>query len=75
MKLQNTLIDALYGRRKVLRMSDAVPGWSRLTNLGITRPGWTAADILLSRSADSELQDAAQMLGSVWEPAGYQAGL
>jgi dipeptidase D len=73
---QNTLIDALYGTPQgVLRMSDTVPGLVETsTNLGIT----TAQDGKLTivnfprSSVDSELDDAANMIGSVWALAGYQ---
>jgi dipeptidase D len=73
---QNTLIDALYGTPQgVLRMSDAVPGLVETsTNLGITtaQDGQLQIFCLARSSVDSELQDAAQMIGSVWELAGYQ---
>ncbi|HJW28910.1 MAG TPA: hypothetical protein VJ508_06620, partial [Saprospiraceae bacterium] len=74
---QNTLIDALYGTPQgVLRMSDTIPGLVETsTNLGITRAQDGQLQIVsLPRSLEnSELEDATQMIASVWELAGYQA--
>ena len=73
---QNTLINALYGTPQgVQRMSDAVPGLVETsTNLGIStgQDGQLQIFCFPRSSVNSELQDAAQMIGSVWELAGYQ---
>jgi dipeptidase D len=72
---QNILIDALYGTPQgVLRMSDTVPDLVETsTNLGITSAQDGQLQIVCNprSSVDSELDDAAQMIASVWELAGY----
>ncbi len=72
---QNILIDAVYGTPQgVLRMSDTVPDLVETsTNLGITsaQDGQLQIVCYPRSSVDSELDDAAQMIASVWELAGY----
>lgn len=71
---QRLLLDALYGSPQgVLRMSDAVPGLVETsTNMGIVNvAGGALAVTLLPRSSvDTELDDANQMIASVWDLAG-----
>ncbi len=72
---QKTLINALYGTPQgVLRMSDTVPGLVETsTNTGVTsaQDGKLEVDCTVRSSVDSELEDTAQMIASVWELAGY----
>jgi hypothetical protein len=74
---QNILIDAVYGTPQgVLRMSDTVPDLVETsTNLGITsaQDGQLQISCFPRSSVGSELDDAAQMIISVWELAGYPA--
>ena len=73
--IQNRLIDALYGTPQgVIRMSDSIPDQVETsTNLGITTIQDGKLEIVNypRSSVDSELQDIAQMIASVWELAGY----
>jgi dipeptidase D len=71
---QKTLINALRRIQGVLRMSDAVPGLVETsTNLGVTNVQDGQLEVLSCprSSVDSELVDTGQMIGSVWELAGY----
>ena len=72
---QEDLIDALYAHPQgVLRMSDAVPGLVETsTNMGVTsaRDGQLEVISCPRSSVDSSMADVSQMIGSVWELAGY----
>ena len=72
--IQATLIDALYATPQgVLRMSDAVPGLVETsTNMGITMAQDGQLEVICypRSSVDSALDDAGQMIASVWELAG-----
>jgi dipeptidase D len=74
---QNSIINAVYGTPQgVLRMSDTVPGLVETsTNLGITsaQDGQMTITCFPRSSVNSEISDAAQMIASVWELAGYSA--
>jgi dipeptidase D len=71
---QRTIIDALYGTPQgVLRMSDAVPDLVETsTNMGIVQGTGGELDVTFypRSSVDSELDDVAQMIASVWDLGG-----
>jgi dipeptidase D len=73
---QRTILDALYGTPQgVLRMSDVVPGLVETsTNMGIVQIEDGELDVTCypRSSVDTELDDVAQMIGSVWDLAGIQ---
>lgn len=74
---QNRLLNALHGTPQgIIRMSDAVPGLVETSiNLGIVqvREGQMKVVYFPRSSVESELNDASQMIASIWELAGYQA--
>jgi dipeptidase D len=71
---QRVILDALYGTPQgVLRMSDAVPGLVETsTNMGIVQVADGELDVTcyLRSSVDTELDDVAQMIASVWDLGG-----
>ena len=73
---QRTLVDALYAMPQgVMRMSDAVPGLVETsTNMGIVKGenGTLEVTCYLRSSVDTELDDLAQMIASVWDLAGIE---
>jgi dipeptidase D len=72
---QSILLNGLYGTPQgVVRMSDTVPDLVETSNnLGIAtvQDGQMEIACYARSSVDSELQDIAQMISSVWELAGY----
>jgi dipeptidase D len=75
---QRTLINILYATPQgVMRMSDAVPGLVETsTNMGVVQveQGTVAGTCYMRSSVDSALDDLGQMIASVWELAGVDAG-
>jgi dipeptidase D len=73
---QRTIIDALYGTPQgVMRMSDAVPGLVETsTNIGIVQAVDGELDVTCypRSSVDTELDDVAQMIASVWDLGGVE---
>ena len=73
---QRKLIDALYGTPQgVLRMSDVVPGLVETsTNMGIVQGANGELDVTCypRSSVDTELDDVAQMIASVWDLGGIE---
>jgi dipeptidase D len=76
---QRTILDALYGTPQgVLRMSDGVPGLVETSNnMGIVQAadGELAVTCYPRSSVDSELDDVAQMIASVWDLGGIEVTL
>ena len=74
-EFQSRLLNALYGAPQgVTRMSDTVPGLVETSNnLGVTtiQDGQMELVAYARSSVNSELTDIGQMVGSVWELAGY----
>jgi dipeptidase D len=73
---QRILLDALYGTPQgVVRMSDVVPGLVETsTNMGIVQGANGELDVTCypRSSVDTELDDVAQMLSSVWDLGGIK---
>jgi dipeptidase D len=73
---QRTILDALYGTPQgVMRMSDVVPGLVETsTNMGIVQGANGELDVTCypRSSVDTELDDVARMISSVWDLAGVQ---
>ena len=73
---QRTILDALYGTPQgVLRLSDVVPGLVETsTNMGIVQGANGELDVTCypRSSVDTELDDVAQMIASVWDLGGIK---